>query len=148
MDALQDAAKRGVRIRILQSPGFGGARQESDDLHAKFPETVSLHPIQMGDWYGGSGIMHQKIWVFDGQHVYLGSANMDWKSIMQVKEMGVAAENCPELAAAVTRYFKGWVVFRSQTPESVPVFDEEVRIFRGSRVGRRWFLLPLGLHRR
>ena len=39
--------------------------------------------------------MHQKIWIFDARHIYLGSANMDWKSIAQVKEMGVVVEDCP-----------------------------------------------------
>jgi phospholipase D3/4 len=84
----------------------------------------------MGDWYGGGGIMHQKIWVFDGRHVYLGSANMDWKSIMQVKEMGVAVEDCPELAADATRYFEGWWTFSEVSPATVEVFDEAVRINR------------------
>ena len=77
--ALCDAAGRGVSIRILQSPGFSGQKQESDDLRERFPKQVSIHEIDMSKWYGG-GIMHQKIWIFDSIHLYLGSANMDWKS--------------------------------------------------------------------
>ena len=53
------------------SPGFvrvptEAARQESDTLREEFPDRVDIHSIAMGDWYGGGGIMHQKIWVFDG----------------------------------------------------------------------------------
>lgn len=30
------------------------------------------------------GILHTKLWVVDKKHVYLGSANMDWRSLTQV----------------------------------------------------------------
>jgi phospholipase D3/4 len=52
--------------------------------------------------------MHQKLWVFDDLHVYVGSANMDWRSFTQVKELGVVVKDCPEVAADVTRYFEVW----------------------------------------
>ena len=31
------------------------------------------------------GIVHTKLWVVDQKHFYLGSANMDWRSLSQVK---------------------------------------------------------------
>ncbi|HTR85269.1 MAG TPA: phospholipase D-like domain-containing protein [Reyranella sp.] len=127
--ALSDAARRGVRIRILESPGFSGGPQESETLRQAFPAQVSIHSVQMGDWYGG-GIMHQKIWVFDARHLYLGSANMDWKSIAQVKEMGVAVEDCPELAADVGKYFETWWRFAALTPANRTAFDPATRIDR------------------
>jgi phospholipase D3/4 len=128
-EALRDAARRGVSIRILQSPGFSGQKQESDDLREQFPKQISIHEIDMSKWYGG-GIMHQKIWIFDSVHLYLGSANMDWKSLMQVKEMGVAVEDSPELAADATRYFDSWWEFSALSPTSQEVFDPAVRIDR------------------
>lgn len=30
------------------------------------------------------GVLHSKFWVVDGQHIYMGSANMDWRSLAQV----------------------------------------------------------------
>uniref|UniRef100_A0A0E9PGU3 PLD phosphodiesterase domain-containing protein n=1 Tax=Anguilla anguilla TaxID=7936 RepID=A0A0E9PGU3_ANGAN len=30
------------------------------------------------------GIVHTKLWVVDNKHVYVGSANMDWRSLSQV----------------------------------------------------------------
>jgi phospholipase D3/4 len=128
--ALRDAAARGVAIRILQSPGFSGQKQESDTLHEELPDRVSIRSVDMGKWYGGSGIMHQKIWIFDSRHLYLGSANMDWKSISQVKEMGVAIEDCAELAADARKYFDTWWTFSAIEPTSVEVFDPLARIYR------------------
>ena len=127
--ALCDAARRGVSIRILQSPGFSGQKQESDTLREQFPERISIHEIDMSKWYGG-GIMHQKIWIFDSVHLYLGSANMDWKSLMQVKEMGVAVEDCPELAADAIKYFNSWWAFSALSPTNQEAFDPAVRINR------------------
>jgi phospholipase D3/4 len=128
--ALRDAAARGVHVRILQSPGFSSQEQESETLQAEFPDRISIHSIDMSKWYGGSGIMHQKIWIFDARHLYIGSANMDWKSIAQVKEMGVAVEDCPELAADAAKYFEAWCAFSALTPSSLAVFDPTVRIHR------------------
>ena len=128
-EALADAASRGVSIRILQSPGFSGQKQESETLQEQFPERVSIHSVDMGKWYGG-GIMHQKIWIFDSRHLYIGSANMDWKSITQVKEMGVAVEDCQDLAADAGKYFNAWWTFSALTPVNVEVFDPVARIDR------------------
>ena len=33
----------------------------------------------------GAGILHTKMWLVDDKHFYLGSANMDWRSLTQVK---------------------------------------------------------------
>src|SRR5215467_1668480 len=129
-EALRAAAQRGVHIRILQSPGFSSPRQESDALQADFPDRISIHSVEMGKWYGGGGIMHQKVWIFDRRHLYLGSTNMDWKSITQVKEMGVVVEDCPELAADAGRYFEAWWAFAALSPTSVQVFDPVARIDR------------------
>lgn len=41
------------------------------------------------------GILHTKSWSVDGQHFYIGSANFDWRSLTHVKELGIAAFNCP-----------------------------------------------------
>jgi phospholipase D3/4 len=143
-EALRGAAARGVTMRILQSPGFSKSKQkgESERLRDEFPARVSIHTVNMGAWYGGSGIMHQKIWIFDDRHLYLGSANMDWKSISQVKEMGIAVEDCPELAADAGKYFEAWWVFSTLAPASVEVFDPLARIYR--RVPPWSTLVPAG----
>jgi phospholipase D3/4 len=129
-EALRDAASRGVAIRIVESPGFDSTDSESRALQAECPSRVDIRQIDLGHWYDG-GIMHQKIWVFDGAHVYLGSANNDWKSLTQVKELGVAVERSPPVAEAVTRYFNTWWEFCGLEPEKRSgVVDPVVRIAR------------------
>ena len=31
-----------------------------------------------------AGVLHTKLWLVDGRHFYIGSANMDWRSLTQV----------------------------------------------------------------
>lgn len=31
-----------------------------------------------------TGVLHTKFWVVDNKHIYIGSANMDWRSLTQV----------------------------------------------------------------
>ncbi|XP_073824358.1 5'-3' exonuclease PLD3-like [Musca autumnalis] len=54
----------------------------------------------------GGGVLHTKFWISDHRHLYLGSANMDWRSLTQVKEMGVLALNCPILATDLEKIFE------------------------------------------
>ncbi|XP_029020895.1 5'-3' exonuclease PLD3 isoform X2 [Betta splendens] len=51
------------------------------------------------------GIIHTKLWVVDQKHFYLGSANMDWRSLSQVKEVGLSVEDCGCLAQDALRVF-------------------------------------------
>ncbi|XP_067006236.2 5'-3' exonuclease PLD3 [Anabrus simplex] len=53
----------------------------------------------------GGGVLHTKLWIIDRTHLYVGSANMDWRSLTQVKEMGAVAYNCSCLAGDMGKIF-------------------------------------------
>lgn len=53
----------------------------------------------------GGGVLHTKLWLIDRTHVYVGSANMDWRSLSQVKELGLVALNCSCLAKDYAKIF-------------------------------------------
>ncbi|XP_020794285.1 5'-3' exonuclease PLD3 isoform X2 [Boleophthalmus pectinirostris] len=69
-----------------------------------------------------SGVLHTKFWVVDKKHVYIGSANMDWRSLTQVKELGAVVYNCSCLAADLGKIFEAyWYVGQSESiPSSWP----------------------------
>nr|XP_027233801.1 phospholipase D3-like isoform X1 [Penaeus vannamei] len=54
----------------------------------------------------GAGVLHTKMWIVDGKHIYLGSANMDWRSLTQVKEVGILITNCSCLAEDMSKIFE------------------------------------------
>ncbi|XP_051630289.1 5'-3' exonuclease PLD3-like [Manacus candei] len=53
-------------------------------------------------------ILHTKFWFVDGQHLYVGSANMDWRSLTQVKEVSAAVYNCRCLAQDLAKIFEAY----------------------------------------
>ncbi|XP_074497260.1 5'-3' exonuclease PLD3 [Sebastes fasciatus] len=63
-----------------------------------------------------TGVLHTKFWVVDKKHIYIGSANMDWRSLTQVKELGVVVYNCSCLAADLGKIFEAyWFMGESQS---------------------------------
>lgn len=96
--------RSGKKLRIAQNmPSQNNPNVDTDILAKKGrAEVRSVNFPQLL----GSGVLHTKVWVVDGQHVYLGSANMDWRSLTQVKELGLLIENCSCLAQDISKIFQ------------------------------------------
>lgn len=106
-----DAGKPKLRLRIVMN------RSQQSMWHAD---------ARILSNYGAAEIMainflHSKLWLVDGQHFYLGSADMDWRSLTQRKELGVLALNCPHLAQDLVKIFKAyWYLGSNEVPEYWP----------------------------
>uniref|UniRef100_A0A914XVW2 PLD phosphodiesterase domain-containing protein n=1 Tax=Plectus sambesii TaxID=2011161 RepID=A0A914XVW2_9BILA len=99
---LMAAGKRGVAIRIAQNYQEGGY---PDTIMLEKQNLAQVRTLNFDDWLGG-GILHTKFWNVDGQHFYVGSANLDWRSLTQVKELGVVVYNCPCLSMDLNKIFE------------------------------------------
>jgi phospholipase D3/4 len=121
--ALCRAARRGVSLRFLQdNSSKEGVPSELQIIVNLYPDNVSVGMWNAKQWYGGGGIMHQKIWIADsGARVYVGSANMDWLSLSQVKELGIDCVGSTELGAAALSLFESWWGFASIAPDDFSV---------------------------
>ncbi|XP_016422425.1 phospholipase D3-like [Sinocyclocheilus rhinocerous] len=76
---LKQLEPKGVKLKIaVNAPQPYIA--DTDELVATGAEVrgVDLQSIT-------GGILHTKLWVVDKKHMYLGSANMDWRSLTQVR---------------------------------------------------------------
>uniref|UniRef100_A0A7N2KU47 PLD phosphodiesterase domain-containing protein n=1 Tax=Quercus lobata TaxID=97700 RepID=A0A7N2KU47_QUELO len=87
--------------------------------------------LLLSEWYG-SGIVHAKVWISDRRDVYIGSANQDWKSLTQVKELGIYLAGCPTIAKMVETYFDNlWkLAFLNSSAHTKTVWDEQWKINR------------------
>lgn len=104
---LRDATKeKGLRLRIAQNlPPARDPNLDTEDLAREVgAEVRSLNFKELM----GTGILHTKLWVVDGKHFYVGSANFDWRSLTQVKELGVLVRDCPCLAEDMSKI---WSVY-------------------------------------
>lgn len=76
------AHSRGVHIRVVQSSPEGDY-SDNDSYALANDGIIELRNINISALIG-SGILHTKLWIVDGEHFYVGSANMDWRSLTQV----------------------------------------------------------------
>ncbi|KAI3351277.1 hypothetical protein L3Q82_005827 [Scortum barcoo] len=96
---LKQLKSKGVKLQIaVNAPQT--STQDTAELSATGAEVreVDLKALT-------GGIVHTKLWVVDQKHFYLGSANMDWRSLSQVKEVGLLVEDCSCLAQDAFRIF-------------------------------------------
>ncbi|XP_052430196.1 5'-3' exonuclease PLD3 isoform X1 [Carassius gibelio] len=113
---LKQLEPKGVKLKIaVNAPQPYIA--DTDELEATGAEVrgVDLQSIT-------GGILHTKLWVVDKKHMYLGSANMDWRSLTQVKEVGVSVEDCSCLAQDASRIFDVYWDVGAQKNGSLPPF--------------------------
>lgn len=75
---------RGIALRIVQAP----PSKEYPNLDAIALQDMKVATVQSLDITKliGSGLLHTKLWVVDNKHFYMGSANMDWRSLTQVSK--------------------------------------------------------------
>ena len=103
MKAIIDSSKsRGVKIRIAVNQDQNS--DNSTDLNI-LEDYADIHRLNFTRLIG-AGILHTKFIVIDGRDFYIGSANMDWRSLTQVKEMGLILSNCEALAQDLSKIFE------------------------------------------
>ncbi|XP_042224021.1 5'-3' exonuclease PLD3-like isoform X2 [Homarus americanus] len=90
----ETGSSKNVLIRIAQnSPSSVSPQNDSAILAAVGAAQVRSLDF---DHLMGGGVLHTKMWIVDNQHLYLGSANMDWRSLTQVYwELGKEGAEIP-----------------------------------------------------
>lgn len=94
---------RKLQVKIAQSAPTSASPNLDTDLLAKQGAAL-VRSVDFPRLVGG-GVLHTKVWLIDRNHFYLGSANMDWRSLTQVKELGVLGTNCSCLVQDLAKIF-------------------------------------------
>ncbi|XP_040904732.1 5'-3' exonuclease PLD3 isoform X2 [Toxotes jaculatrix] len=113
---LKQLESKGVKLQIaVNAPQT--STQDTAELAATGAEVreVNLKAVT-------GGIIHTKLWVVDQKHLYLGSANMDWRSLSQVKEVGLSVEDCSCLAQDAFRIFGVYWSIGGANNGSLPLY--------------------------
>ncbi|WP_158885205.1 phospholipase D-like domain-containing protein [Rhodanobacter sp. L36] len=86
LDALIARANAGVHVRVLLDQSFLKNNQVGvDRLRQNGKITIRLLPITALT----GGVLHAKYLVVDSADVFVGSANLDWRALEQIHEIGV-----------------------------------------------------------
>jgi phospholipase D3/4 len=142
--ALVAAAARGIHIRLLtadrstwdDSPLVAALKRESAKSAGG---TFEMRKFDTAAFYGkGAGTMHTKLFIADAQRTYIGSANLDWASLSQVKEFGVLADSgavAADAGKAFENFWRGAAIPSKDPHPSTSTFDPEID---AERVVPRW----------
>ncbi|XP_068766381.1 5'-3' exonuclease PLD3 [Struthio camelus] len=104
LEELLKLPQSGVSVRVaVNTPS---SKSPLHDLQALEQSGAAVRAVDMPRLT--SGVLHTKLWVVDSTHLYLGSANMDWRSLTQVKELGTAVYNCSCLARDLSKVFEAY----------------------------------------
>ncbi|XP_026209447.1 phospholipase D4 [Anabas testudineus] len=112
---LEELPSRNVSVRVVTS--VPSVRTNSTDLKLLKEKGVQVRKVNFGRLT--HGVLHSKFWVVDSKHVFIGSANMDWRALTQVKELGVVIYNCSSLAKDLHKIFQSYWVM-GQPNSSLP----------------------------
>ena len=90
LKALKDAAKRGVEVRLLLDKKFFATYPEPALSLGKLShftfKTIDFEKV-------AGGVQHAKFMIVDGNRFYVGSANMDWRALKHIHEVGIAGDS-------------------------------------------------------
>ncbi|KAL4656419.1 phospholipase D4 [Arapaima gigas] len=123
LEDFKELPSRNVSVRVAVSiPTLAQNSTDLDVLRTKGEGHLTMHrlsdtlrhrvQVRMVDFgHLTEGILHTKLWVVDMKHIYIGSANMDWRALTQVKELGAVIYDCPHLAEDLQKIFQSyWVM--------------------------------------
>ncbi|KAM9708917.1 5'-3' exonuclease PLD4 isoform 1-T2 [Menidia menidia] len=126
LEGLGELPSRNVSVRVVTS--VPSVRTNSTDLKILKQKGVQVRRVNFGRL--ANGVLHSKFWIVDRKHVFVGSANMDWRALTQVKELGVVVYNCSALAKDLLKVFESYWVMgepNSSLPQPWPAqFDSTI----------------------
>jgi phospholipase D3/4 len=97
MDIENAGRNRSLHIRIVENSPSKDKGDNADGIDLFTRGAADRRTLNLQRIYH-SGIMHSKFIVTDEKDFYMGSANLDWRSLNQKFEMGVLVKECPCLA--------------------------------------------------
>lgn len=109
LSALEEAGKRGVRIRVLLEKKFEAVSAKGI---ARFKAIPGLE-LRLLDFSAikPDGIIHAKYFIVDDASAYVGSQNFDWRSLTHIHELGLRILD-PAVVSEISAVFRqDWTAY-------------------------------------
>jgi phosphatidylserine/phosphatidylglycerophosphate/cardiolipin synthase-like enzyme len=140
VDEIGRAAARGVKVRLLMDAGFMATYPQPAESIGALPN-VTLRRVDYRRLAGG--VQHAKFFIVDGSDSWLGSQNLDWRSLSQIHELGMRVSESA-LAGAMTAVFESdWAgadTTRAFAPAAYAAPAWPVRVVQAPRdTAQVWF---------
>jgi phosphatidylserine/phosphatidylglycerophosphate/cardiolipin synthase-like enzyme len=105
LDELGRAAARGVQVRLLLDAGMYRTYPQPADSLAMLPN-IFLRKVDYRRLAGG--VQHSKFIVVDGADAWIGSQNLDWRSLSQIHELGIRVRDARLVGAIGSVFEADW----------------------------------------
>lgn len=116
--------QRGIKIRIVQNkPNRSYPDQDTEELQKQ--GAAEIRSLDFNRLLG-AGVLHSKMWIVDGTQFFVGSPNMDWRSLTQVKELGAVVQNCPCLVSDMQKIFDVYWILAQNGSVIPPVWPKDL----------------------
>lgn len=133
VDEIGRAAARGVKVRLLMDAGFLKTYPQPAESIGALPN-VELRRVDYRRLAGG--VQHAKFFIVDGRQVWVGSQNLDWRSLSQIHELGLRADDAVLAGAAEAVFASDWGgadTTRAFAPAAYEAPAWPVRVVQGPR---------------
>ncbi|CAL8099885.1 unnamed protein product [Calicophoron daubneyi] len=104
-----------IRVTIAQN----GSKHANEELDGLADAGAKIYWIDVTK-LAGRGILHTKLHTSDGRNAYIGSANMDWRSLTEIRELGALMWGCYELVTDVDKIHATYVLVADGIPKRWP----------------------------
>ncbi len=115
--AIVEAGKRGVTIRLIADSRMYKTYPETIDMLGKC-QNISVRIINYGQLAGG--VQHSKYFIVDGEQIFLGSQNFDWRSLKHIHELGIRIKHKEAVAIYQDVFNIDWQLAEKNDPAMIP----------------------------
>lgn len=111
---LQELGRLSGKVSVRVAVDTPSDTKSLDDILFLMNSSADVRMVNMRELT--TGVLHTKFWIVDKKHIYIGSANMDWRSLTQVKELGAVVYDCGCLAEDLGKIFEAyWYLNQTET---------------------------------
>ena len=90
LDAITDAADRGVKVRFVIDGNMYKTYPETANRLNEY-KNIDIHVYNLSKLTGG--VLHAKYFIVDDKEIFIGSQNMDWRALKHIHELGIRVED-------------------------------------------------------
>lgn len=115
--AILSAADRGVKVRFIVDARMYRTYPETVDSLGK-QKNIAARIIDYGKIAGG--IQHSKYFIRDGEEVFVGSQNFDWRALIHIHELGLRIRDKQAAAVYTSVFDLDWALAEKNDRTAVP----------------------------
>lgn len=114
---LEKAGARGVKVRIMLSAlMLDGDQPSVARLRAIPGAELRVFDFGIGKW----GILHAKYFIVDGEEAFVGSQNLDWRSLQHIHETGLRFRTSSLVAPLREIFETDWAFCKTHQLPALP----------------------------